>query len=115
MNLLSSELHFHVHNWLIITLKDFCIVIRKWPTFWPSTIGLHTYVLITFKLVKCIINTGYTVVIVQQKCMRICHYLTRLKKIAFHGMLKKGPLFSISKRSTSVHQKKFTRHYLIHH
>ena len=22
--------------WLIISLKDFCIVIRKWPTFWPS-------------------------------------------------------------------------------
>ena len=37
MNPLSSELTFHVHNWLIISLKDFCIVIRKWPTFWPST------------------------------------------------------------------------------
>ena len=37
MNPLSSELQFHVHNWLIISLKDFCIVIRKWPTFWPST------------------------------------------------------------------------------
>ena len=36
MNPLSSELPFHVHNWLIISLKDFCIVIRKWPTFWPS-------------------------------------------------------------------------------
>ena len=36
MNPLSSELPFHVHNWLIIGLKDFCIVIRKWPTFWPS-------------------------------------------------------------------------------
>ena len=36
MNPLSSELSFHVHNWLIINLKDFCIVIRKWPTFWPS-------------------------------------------------------------------------------
>ena len=32
----SSELQYHVHNWLIISLKDFCIVIRKWPTFWPS-------------------------------------------------------------------------------
>ena len=31
---------FHVHNWLIISLKDFCIVIRKWPTFWPSNLGL---------------------------------------------------------------------------
>ena len=37
MNPLSSELPFHVHNWLIISLKDFCIVIRKWPTYWPST------------------------------------------------------------------------------
>ena len=36
MNPLLSELPFHVHNWLIIGLKDFCIVIRKWPTFWPS-------------------------------------------------------------------------------
>ena len=36
MNPLSSELPFHVHNWLIISLKDFCVVIRKWPTFWPS-------------------------------------------------------------------------------
>ena len=36
MNPLSSELPFHVHNWLIISLKNFCIVIRKWPTFWPS-------------------------------------------------------------------------------
>ena len=34
---LSSELPFHVHNWLIISIKDFCIVIRKWPTFWPSS------------------------------------------------------------------------------
>ena len=32
MNPLSSELPFHVHNWLIISLKDFCIVIRKWPS-----------------------------------------------------------------------------------
>ena len=40
MNPLSSELPFHVHNWLIISLKDFCIVIRKWPTFWPSTYKL---------------------------------------------------------------------------
>ena len=36
MNPLSSELPFHVHNWLIISLKDFCIVIRKWRTFLPS-------------------------------------------------------------------------------
>ena len=36
MNPLSSELPFHVHKWLIISLQDFCIVIRKWPTFWPS-------------------------------------------------------------------------------
>ena len=40
MNPLSSELPFHVqdHNWLIIGLKDICIVIRKWLTFWPSTL-----------------------------------------------------------------------------
>ena len=37
MNPLSSELPFHVHNWLIISLQDFCIVIRKCPTFWSST------------------------------------------------------------------------------
>ena len=36
MNPILSELSFHVHTWLIISLKDFCIVIRKWPTFWPS-------------------------------------------------------------------------------
>ena len=36
MNPLTSELPFHVHNWLIISLKDFCNVIKKWPTFWPS-------------------------------------------------------------------------------
>ena len=40
MNPLLSELPYHVHNWLIISLKDCCIVIRKWPTFWPSK--LHT-------------------------------------------------------------------------
>ena len=37
MRLFSSELSFHIHNWLIINLKDFCIVIRKWPTFLPAT------------------------------------------------------------------------------
>ena len=40
MNPLSSELPFHVHNWLIISLKGFCIVIRNWPTFWPSSIQI---------------------------------------------------------------------------
>ena len=33
----SSELPYHIHDWLIISLKDFCILIRKWPTFLPST------------------------------------------------------------------------------
>ena len=28
-----SELPYHIYDWLIISLKDFCIVIRKWPTF----------------------------------------------------------------------------------
>ena len=41
INPFSSELPFHVHNWLIISLKDFCIVIRKWPPFWPSNKVLH--------------------------------------------------------------------------
>ena len=36
VNPLSSELPFHVHNWLIISLKDYCIVIRKWLTSWLS-------------------------------------------------------------------------------
>ena len=40
MNPLLSELPFHVHNWLIISLKDVCIVIRKWPTCWPSKLNL---------------------------------------------------------------------------
>ena len=31
-----SELPYHIYDWLIISLKDFCIVIRKWPTFLPS-------------------------------------------------------------------------------
>ena len=31
-----SELPYHIYEWLIISLKDFCIVIRKWPTFLPS-------------------------------------------------------------------------------
>ena len=43
MNPLSLELQFHVHNWLIISLKDFCIVIRKRATFWPSSSGPKTY------------------------------------------------------------------------
>ena len=43
MNPLSSDLPFHVHNWLIISLKDFCNVIRKWPTFWPSNCKLQIY------------------------------------------------------------------------
>ena len=45
MNPLSSELPFHVTNWLIISLKYFCIVIRKWPTFWPSSLAavLHHF------------------------------------------------------------------------
>ena len=33
-----SELPYHIYDWLIISLKDFCIVIRKWPTFLPSSI-----------------------------------------------------------------------------
>ena len=33
MNPLSSELPFHVHNWLIISLKDFCIVNQKMTNF----------------------------------------------------------------------------------
>ena len=33
----SSELPFHIHDWLIISLKDCCIVIRKWQTFLPSS------------------------------------------------------------------------------
>ena len=37
MNPLSSELPFHIHNWLVNSLKDFCIVIRKWPTLGPSS------------------------------------------------------------------------------
>ena len=37
MHPFSSELPFHICDWLIISLKDFCIVIRKWPTFLPST------------------------------------------------------------------------------
>ena len=32
----SSELPYHIHDWLIISLKDVGIVIRKWPTFLPS-------------------------------------------------------------------------------
>ena len=44
MNPLSSELPFHAHNWLIISLEDFCIVIRKWPTFWPSSIAVVIYI-----------------------------------------------------------------------
>ena len=43
MNPLSSELPFHAHNWLKISLKDFCIVIRKWPTFWPSNPRLDNH------------------------------------------------------------------------
>ena len=43
VNPLSSELPFHVLNWLIIKLKQFCIVIRKWPTFWPSIIIIACY------------------------------------------------------------------------
>ena len=31
-----------VFVWLIISLKDFYIVIRKWPTFLPSKITLTT-------------------------------------------------------------------------
>ena len=31
-----SELPYHIYDWLIISLKNFCIVIRKWPTFLPS-------------------------------------------------------------------------------
>ena len=38
-----SELPYHIYDWLIISLKDFCIVIRKWPTFLPSsTIGANS-------------------------------------------------------------------------
>ena len=32
----SSELPYRIHDWLIISLKDICIVIRKSPTFLPS-------------------------------------------------------------------------------
>ena len=45
MNPLSSELPFHVQNWLIISLRNFCIVIRKWPTFWPSSLQQDTRIL----------------------------------------------------------------------
>ena len=33
MQLFASELPFHIHGWLIISLKDVCTVIRKCPTF----------------------------------------------------------------------------------
>ena len=33
-----SELPYHIYDRLIISLKDFCIVIRKWPTFLPSNL-----------------------------------------------------------------------------
>ena len=37
----SLEWSFHIHNWLIISLEDFCIVtvIRNWPTFLPSSVS----------------------------------------------------------------------------
>ena len=61
MNPLSPELPFHVHNWLTISLKDVCIVIRKWPNFWPSTYLLVVVrsVCITASLLKehlCIVR-----------------------------------------------------------
>ena len=30
---LSSELPYHIYDWLIISLNEFCIVIRKWQIF----------------------------------------------------------------------------------
>ena len=36
-----SELPYHIYDWLIISLKDFCIVIRKWPTVLPSMMELR--------------------------------------------------------------------------
>ena len=36
MEQFSSELSDYIHDWLIISLKDFYIVFRKWPTFLPS-------------------------------------------------------------------------------
>ena len=52
MNPLSSELPFHVHNWLIISLKDLCIVIRKWPTFLPSN-NFHEFYIQQPQLRNC--------------------------------------------------------------
>ena len=58
MNPLSSELPFCVHNWLIISLKDFCLVIRKWPTFLPSMISstfLSLLICVSFELISFLI------------------------------------------------------------
>ena len=46
MHQFSSELPFHMHDWLIISLKDFCFVIRKWLTFFAIylyTVKLKVY------------------------------------------------------------------------
>ena len=61
MNPLSSELPFHVHNWLIVSLKDVCIVTRKWPTFWPSRTFLMFYYVRseTFLRLMVIYNSNY--------------------------------------------------------
>ena len=53
MNRISSELPFHVHNCLIISLKDFCIVIRKWLTFWPSKFIIALDLEVSFYLMPC--------------------------------------------------------------
>ena len=79
MNPLSSELPFHVHNWLIISLKDFCFVIRKWPTFWPSRflIDDHTYGLI-LKILMLVLNNRLIVVSRRRKNWTFSDYNTEI-------------------------------------
>ena len=63
MNPLSSELPFHIHNWLIISLKDLCFVIRKWLTFFAIYKNLkhdrpHCLWCLQKPLMMCSLYTG---------------------------------------------------------
>ena len=58
-----SELPYHIYDWLIISLKDFCIVIRKWPTFLPSKKILFIFSFTKYNHTRKLVDTNFRGVI----------------------------------------------------
>ena len=67
MNPLSLELQFHVHKWLIISLTDFCFVIRKGQLFGHLAVDLkHIHVLQTYTSCATITFTKQGITVIEK-------------------------------------------------